>query len=166
MARQIEPERYSAGMRPTIPALALPLLLFPAACDIDQIQPGDANAIVANTSEPLRPGTQPVRIGESGPQFQACATRGTVLDLGGETTLPVRAAPFSEAEAVGEVTPGTPLFVCTRTIDQRWLGVVVPPPGEDAIDCGVSAPVERPRSYAGPCLSGWVTNGFVRLRAG
>lgn len=101
---------------------------------------------------------------------------------GGE--LPVRDAPFDGAKQVGALTDDTEVFVCTRSLDQQWLGVVVGPstsasggaaqPGDtDAaaaeapeIDCGVTRPVRSKRPYTGPCLSGWVENTFVASVAG
>ena len=61
------------------------------------------------------------------------------------------------------------MHVCTRSIDQKWLGVVIPPPvteGAMPTDCGVREPVDRKQAYAGPCVSGWVSSAYVRLVAG
>ena len=144
---------------------ALPPLLL-AACNVSPIQPGDSNAIVDNSEvQPLIPGRQPVRVGESGPQFAACPNRGTVVNLGTREALVIRAAPFAEAEALGELRAGAQMYVCTRSMNQRWLGVVLPPAEGDTTDCGVEARLESARPYSGPCLSGWVTNGFVQLGA-
>lgn len=122
----------------------------------------------AEASAPLSPGTKPVRIGEGGAAFAACASIGRVVNISpaGETYLPVRSAPFVEAGEVAQLGEGARLFICTRSIDQRWQGVVVPPPDAPATDCGVSVPVAAPRGYAGPCTSGWVASAFVRLIAG
>src|SRR3546814_7934270 len=74
---------------------------------------------------------------------------------------PVRAAPFSDAREIARMAEGARAWVCTRSLDQKWLGVVlVPePPADNAtapVDCGVSEPVDRKQPYDGPCLSGWV----------
>jgi hypothetical protein len=110
-----------------------------------------------------------VTIGEDGPRLDACGTMGQVTRPGA-SGLAVRTAPFAEAKAVAALTEGTRAYVCTRSIDQKWLGVVVPPAsaaGNDAAaDCGVSSPVERKQPYDGPCVSGWVGSAYVRLIAG
>jgi hypothetical protein len=149
-------------------ASALCLLLL--ACSDRSGTGGNEDALL-NAGEmavPLSPGTQPVRIGEGGPAFEACNSLGRVVNLSpsGETYLPVRAAPFTEADEQMRLGEGAQLHVCTRSIDQRWLGVVVAPPEAPETDCGVSAPVASPRAYAGPCKSGWVSSAFIRLIAG
>lgn len=115
----------------------------------------------------------PVRVGEAGPAFRACQATGTMRsrDAGG-APLVVREGPFDSAAPSGRIAAGTRFWVCTRSIDQRWLGIVyadapaATPEGEAALPpCGVSVPVPR-GNYAGPCRSGWVTSAFVRLAAG
>lgn len=125
------------------------------------------DAVVNDTSEAMTPGTRPVRIGEGGAGFDACAYVGRVTNISpaGETYLPLRAAPFLEADELLRLPNGARLFVCTRSIDQRWQGVVVPPADAPDTDCGVAAPVASARDYAGPCRSGWVASSFVRLIA-
>ena len=146
----------------------LPLcLLLLAACSQST---GFGNEIVAAAqpvAEPMRPGIRPVRIGEGGPSFAACAYTARVVNAsgGGEASLAVRAAPFVEADEVRRLSDGTKLFACTRSIDQRWQGVVVPPAEAPDSDCGVTSPVGSARDYAGPCTSGWVASAFVRLTA-
>lgn len=113
---------------------------------------------------------RPVTIGEDGPQLDACGSLGQVMRVGAKG-LAVRAAPFAEAQAVATLAEGDRAFVCTRSFDQKWLGVVVPPApaadnGAEPADCGVASPVERKQPYAGPCVSGWVASASVRLIAG
>ena len=124
-------------------------------------------AVVDDTVEAMTPGTRPVRIGEGGPGFDACQYVGRVARVlpSGETYLPLRAAPFAEADELARLPNDARLFVCTRSIDQRWQGVVVPPANAPDGDCGVTAPVASARNYAGPCRSGWVASAFVRLIA-
>lgn len=122
------------------------------------------------------PTARPVTIGEGGPRFAACQGRGLVGGLrGGE--LPIREAPFDSAKQIGAIKDDTHLFICTRSLDQQWLGVVVgkaiPPAAQVAdgegdaeaspapVDCGVTSPVRSKRPYAGPCPSGWVESTFV-----
>ncbi|MCC4232116.1 hypothetical protein LL253_05335 [Sphingobium soli] len=111
-----------------------------------------------------------VTIGEDGPRLDACGVMGQVTRAGGNG-LALRAAPFAEAKSVATLEEGARLHVCTRSIDQKWLGVVVRPApadgdGTPAVDCGVSSPVDRKQAYEGPCASGWVASAYVRLIAG
>jgi hypothetical protein len=82
------------------------------------------------------------------------------------TGLPVRAAPFDAAAESDAIPAGARFFVCSRSHDQRWLGVVWKETGELSAECGVSSPVTSRRAYAGPCRSGWVQAAFVKLIAG
>lgn len=145
------------------PALLLPLLAL-AACG-EKVKP--SNERVA--PDLMRPqadaaGTAvPVRIGEGGPAFRACQAAGAPREPG--APLPVRAGPFDAAPVTGALPPDARAFVCTRSIDQRWLGVVYDPSGALSPACGVSVPVPRRANYAGPCRSGWVASAAVRLVA-
>ena len=145
----------------------LPLLLL-SACSGEAV-PADAyrNQITAERAEPgaVDPGEVPVRIGELGPNFAACAAAGTPrhVDASG---LPVRAAPFETADQTGRVAPGTSFFLCSRTLDQRWLGIVWEDGGALSPACGVSQPITDRRTYGGPCRSGWVPSAFVKAVAG
>lgn len=146
-------------------ATALCLLL--AACSGGGGFGNDAGLYDTNTTAPA-PGIQAVQIGEGGSAFQACAGIGEVVNLSpaGEAYLPLRAAPFAEADEVARLGPGTRVFRCTRSLDQRWQGVVMPPVDAPATDCGVGSPIAAPRSYTGPCKSGWALTGFIRPIAG
>jgi hypothetical protein len=126
-----------------------------------------------NQVEPAPPPTsrpveqkRAVRIGELGPSFAACATAGTTRNLKAGETLPVRAAPFDSAAETGGVPAGGRFYVCARSLDQKWLGVVYDDSGALADSCGVSEPATIKRDYQGPCRSGWVASPFVRLVAG
>lgn len=148
------------------------LLVLPlAACDgrapLDA-ENSAAPPVAANVavSDSVAPSARAVRIGEAGPNFAACATRGTVVNTGGEPLLPVRAAPFADGERLGDgLAEGSRVIVCTQTIDQRWMGVIVPPADAPDSDCGVGVRVSSPRAYEGPCVAGWVTAAFVRTSA-
>jgi hypothetical protein len=150
---------------------AFPLLLILAACQqgtdvADAIgnsgQAGDPRPADPQQSEPLDPGAQSVRIGEGGPGFTACLGTGRVVNTNG---LDVRQAPFGEARLVGTLPADARVTICSRSLDQRWLGVVYPPAEQPALECDVVQPVERRRGYDGPCQSGWVSSAFVRLVA-
>jgi len=120
------------------------------------------------------PSAKPVRIGEGGPRFDACQSVGQVgrHDSG---ALPVLSAPFDAAEKKDSLAPGQRVYICTRSIDQQWFGIVYDQPasgGDDTEvargpgDCGVSTPVRAKRNYDGPCQSGWVESIYVVLVAG
>ncbi|MEN2785954.1 hypothetical protein ACFOKI_09890 [Sphingomonas qilianensis] len=147
-------------MKHLLPALSLLL----AACS-NSTGMGNDFATTVQQAEPMRPGVRAVRIGEGGPGFQACAYTARVVNFG-KPDLPLRQAPFQEADEVLRLPHDARLFACTRSIDQRWQGVVVPPADAPDTDCGVTAPVASPRDYTGPCKSGWVASAFVRLVAG
>ena len=120
------------------------------------------------------PSAKPVRIGEGGPRFDACQSVGEVgrHDSG---ALPVLSAPFDAAEKKDSLAPGQRVYICTRSIDQQWFGIVydkAPATEEGAAaprspgNCGVSSPVRAKRNYDGPCASGWVESIYVVLVAG
>lgn len=117
-------------------------------------------------SAPVSTDAVAVRVGELGPSFAACSGAGTTRNLVAGTALPVRAAPFDSAAATGEIAAGARFFVCARSLDQRWLGVVYEEGGTLAESCGVNAPAAARRDYDGPCHSGWVASAFVKLVAG
>lgn len=108
---------------------------------------------------------QPIVIGESGPRFDACQATGLVRSVAGDGQLPVRAAPFTEAERRDSLTNGDRVFVCNRSHDQSWFGIVYSEDREITGACGVSSPVSRRSRYDGPCRSGWVSSAFIQLRA-
>jgi hypothetical protein len=109
---------------------------------------------------------RPVRIGELGPNFEACSAAGTTRNLKSGEALPVRSAPFDNAGEVGSVASGARVFICTRSHDQKWFGVVYDEGGTLDERCGVSEPVTRRRDYDGPCRAGWVQSAFVKVIAG
>lgn len=108
---------------------------------------------------------QPVVIGESGPRFDACQATGLVRSVAGDGRLPVRAAPFDRAAQRDTLTNGDRVFICNRSHDQSWFGVVYSQDGELSGRCGVSSPVPSERRYDGPCRSGWISSAFVQIRA-
>lgn len=105
----------------------------------------------------------PVRIGELGPNFAACNALGRVRDRAADGDVPVRAAPYDQAREVARLSSGAAFFICSRSHDQRWVGVVWNPQTGADRACGVSLPVRERRDYEGPCASGWVSNAQVRL---
>ncbi|EAT08930.1 hypothetical protein NYF14_06445 [Sphingobium sp. 10 DY56-G10] len=157
-----------------VPALMLVLAACSQSNDVYEELP---NSSLAGAPREVVPDSRiestlarPVTIGEDGPRLDACGVMGQVTRAGGNG-LALRAAPFAEAKSVATLEEGARLHVCTRSIDQKWLGVVVRPApadgdGTPAVDCGVSSPVDRKQAYEGPCASGWVASAYVRLVAG
>lgn len=119
-----------------------------------------------NGNSTLDQATVPVRVGELGPSFAACAGRGATRDPAGAEPVPVRAAPFEEAAEIDRLPRGASFFICARTHDQRWSGIVYDEGGTASERCGVAAPIAQRRNYAGPCAAGWVPTARVRLVSG
>lgn len=114
----------------------------------------------------VTPESRPVRVGELGANFRACSAAGTTRNLKAGEALPVRSAPFDNAGETGSVASNARFFICTRSHDQKWFGIVFDEGGTLAGRCGVSEPVGRRRDYEGPCRSGWVQSAFVKVIAG
>ena len=156
-----------------IPAcfLALPLLL--AGCGGERVPATEERGsstpphVRAEADDPLQgDAVTPVRIGELGPNFAACNARGTTRERTGADHVPVRAAPFDPAEEIDRLPAGAQFFICSRSHDQRWFGIVYDSGGIAAERCGVSAPIGRRTNYEGPCAAGWVPSNLVRLISG
>jgi hypothetical protein len=130
----------------------------------------DGNAAIdqkaASDPDTVTPGIVPVRVGDMGPNFQACSAAGTTRHVEAGQSLPVRAAPFDNAAQTGAVPAGARFFVCTRSLDQKWFGIVYDKGGALAPACGVSEPANSKHDYGGPCASGWIQSVYVKLIAG
>lgn len=150
-----------------MPSRLLPLCLLLAAC-------GEPAKVADRTDDPaanlaadtVTAAARPVRIGELGANFAACGAAGTTRNLKAGEALPVRIAPFENAAEAGSVAAGARFFICTRSLDQKWFGIVADESGTLAESCGVAEPVTRRRDYEGPCRSGWVQSAFVKVIAG
>jgi hypothetical protein len=137
----------------------------------DRPEPGESRGSTTPRYERTSPdlaleqSVRPVRIGELGPNFAACNTVATTRDraAGAEATLIVRTAPFEAAPGTDRLPAGASFFVCSRSLDQRWFGIVYETGGTAAEICGVSRPVPARRDYDGPCRSGWVSSALVKL---
>ncbi len=121
---------------------------------------------VRHEAAPLNGAAMPVRIGELGPGFAACNGRGATRERAGGGPVPVRAAPFEPAVEIDRLGPGAEFFLCARTHDQRWFGIVYDQGGQATERCGVSGPATARRDYEGPCAAGWVPSARVRLVTG
>ena len=162
--------------------------------DLAAAQTDAANPTGRGERSGANPAEKPVRIGEGGPRFDACQAVGKVSATGGGK-LDVKISPFDSAESKGELAAGQLVYICTRSHDQQWLGIVyagagaptaLPATDNETADaaeevsapaqtkpstpgfneCGVSSPVRSKRNYDGPCKSGWVESNFVKLIAG
>lgn len=139
-----------------------------AACGEPVADDHFANDVEAKREAAPAPVTPavPVRVGELGPNFDACTAVGTTRNLEAGAGLPVRSAPFDSAGETGTVAAGGRFYICTRSHDQKWFGIVFDQSGALSPACGVSAPLTARRPYDGPCRSGWVATPFVKLIAG
>lgn len=141
--------------------------------DLQESQTDIANPTGRTERVGSNPGERPIRIGEGGPRFDACQAVGRVAGLR-SNQLDVHIAPFDSAKSKDGLSEGQLVYICTRSIDQQWFGIVydnatASAEGDDAApltDCGVSSPVRSKRNYDGPCKSGWVESTFVKLVAG
>lgn len=122
-------------------------------------RPAEQGSILGNT-------VTPVRVGELGPSFAACNAQGAPRDPIAGEPIAVFAAPFGEARRTGTLPPDARFFICSRSIDQRWFGIVYVLAGRAGPECGVSARGAQRQDYGGSCESGWVASAQVRLVSG
>ena len=155
-------------MRATLPLAALALLVAGCGETVPVDEAMNEGSQVADAGNRLAPVTEavPVRVGEQGPSFDACAAAGTTRRVAAGDSLAVRAAPFETAAETGRVPSDARFFVCSRSHDQKWFGIVWDESGTLAPGCGVSGPVTPRQAYQGPCRSGWVSSAFVKLISG
>ena len=71
----------------------------------------------------IDPAEKPIRIGLGGPRFDACQAVGRVQGLRGRQ-LDVRISHFDSAKSKGQISEGQQVWICTRSHDQQWLGIV------------------------------------------
>ena len=152
------------------PSILLVVALSLAGCGEAVKDDHFANDVKQERTAPAsaQPPAVPVRIGELGPNFNACNAAGTSrhLDPAAGERLQVRAAPFDTAAETGAIPARARFFICARSHDQRWLGVVYDEAGALSQACGVSRPIASRRGYEGPCRPGWISSAFVRQIAG
>ncbi len=144
--------------------LVLPFLLASCGEAIEDNHFANDMELARPENAPVTP-PAPVKIGELGSNFPACNGIGTTRNLQAGQQLPLRAAPFENAEQIGSVPASSRFFICSRSIDQKWLGIVFGDNGAEEA-CEVSAPVARRTDYSGPCRSGWVASPFVKWISG
>ncbi len=162
-------------------SILMTIALLAACSDVEPIRedmPDDGTTMEAApgaaSADRAGPPAKPVRIGELGPRFPACDGLGVVIRS--EATL--RNAPFENAAEIAELSQNERVHVCTRSMDQQWVGVIISvaePDGsaEDPVEktivlppradkCGVMRPASHARNYDGPCRSGWVEQAAIR----
>lgn len=120
-------------------------------------------AILAGAATATAAAAQPsraVRIGISSQEADACGGSGEVSGLNprGDNYLSVRAAPNARARELGRLRPGQMIRLCERAGGGAWWGIIYSRTEDQ--DCGLDG-VRRPRLYAGPCRSGWVSARYV-----
>jgi len=163
--------------------------------ELEEAQTDLNNPTGRSERAPSNPSEKPIRIGEGGPRFDACQAVGEIRARGDKVTK-LLIAPFDSAKSKDELQAGQFVYICTRSHDQQWFGIIyddglsvaspqntgnaakasdneerpandlITPPFRGPGDCGVSSPVRAKRKYDGPCKSGWVESISVRLVAG
>jgi hypothetical protein len=152
--------------------VALAACLIAAGCQDQPVGNGNYGSTTPRYERPtaqnslLGEAVVAVRIGELGPNFAACNSQGEVREAAADGPIPVLAAPYGEARQKGQLPIGSSFFICTRSHDQRWLGVVYDAQGQASRTCRVSVPAASRSDYSGPCESGWVASSQVRLVSG
>lgn len=145
--------------------LLFPLCLALAGCG-QSVPVGNAAENQAVVPDVVTAAPVAVRIGELGPSLAACTAAGTTRRVESGETLPVRSAPFDNSDQFDAIPAGGRFFVCSRSLDQKWFGIVYDEGFALQPRCGVSDPVPARKPYSGPCKSGWVSSPFVKLIAG
>jgi len=98
--------------------------------------------------------------------LDACSGLGAVsgLNAKGDGFLAVRSGANVAYPLVDKLTEGREVYICNKSVDGKWLGVVYSHDNGD--DCGVTSPVNPARPYKGPCKSGWVNARWIKWLAG
>jgi hypothetical protein len=152
-----------AAMR--IAALAMAFLLASCGEAIDDNHFAEDVREARVAPPPVTTEAVPVRVGELGPSLPACGAMGLTRNIAAGDALQVRSAPFDTAAEVARIASGRSFFICSRSHDQKWFGVVFDEEEGASARCGV-APVSARRDYDGVCLSGWVPAPFVKFISG
>jgi len=108
------------------------------------------------------PSVVPVIVGEIA-ETDGCSALGQISGLSSETLM-LRSGPGDSYKALGKLSNGDFVHLCSSSADGDWSGVVLAMDG--VIDCGVSSPLPTPRPYKGPCTSGWIPTKWATVVAG
>lgn len=136
-----------------------------AASPAEPVEPEPTETASDAPAEPSAPVAHAVRIGRDGPHASACDRIGRVANLPGGSGdfLAVREAPAAAAKRIDKLTDDAPFFVCDRSGDGAWRGIVYLGDGTLPSDdrCGLADSVGSVRPYSGACLTGWVSARYV-----
>lgn len=101
----------------------------------------------------------PITVGGD-PKALPCPQSGAVRVVETKGALTVHTGPGTEYASVDRLGNGKIVAVCNRSHDGRWLGVVYS--DRTGVACGLDKPIPEEGPYDGACLSGWVSNSFVK----
>jgi hypothetical protein len=144
--------KLTPSSRFTLPLMAAGLLL--AGCSNAEPPVDNAPAVAG---EPLA--VRPVLIGTEGPSLPACSSLSKVKEGGTQ----VYWAPNETRAVKAELPAGMAVSVCEASDDDQWFGIVFAAPRTDPDMCGVTRAVQSTQEYQGPCRSGWIKGGSVRI---
>lgn len=160
--------KAQSGARPLV-LMAL-LAIAASGCDRSQEQQAGRGSTTPTYEraevKPLERGDEPVRIGELGPNFPACYAMARLRERVVTEAVPVRSAPSEQGRETARMPLDRQFFICARSHDQGWFGIVWDNAAGASPDCGVSRPLTSRRDYGGPCESGWIPSALVRLESG
>jgi len=94
---------------------------------------------------------------------EGCAGTAT-LSIRASTKLNLRAGPGLTYSVIAQLSADQRISICQRR--DGWVGVLVLRTSTGPSDCQVSDAGPKPTSYAGPCVSGWLSAKYVRILAG
>ena len=116
-----------------------------------------ANAALAGGSK------VPVIYGKEA-ELDACPSGGEVqnVDKGSDQFLALRSGPGTNYDMVAKLKTGQKFAMCDSK--PGWIGIIVFPNEKDL--CGADSSQKKPIPYNGPCLSGWVSEKYVKQISG
>ena len=111
----------------------------------------------------------PVMVGAQS-ELDACTSIGRSSNP--RKPLIVRVAPSASAAVSASLRPKHLVWICQFGVKSQYYGIVFSdwasshkkdglPPA-----CGVNSPIDKPKAYKGPCLSGWVKEKDLTAIAG
>jgi hypothetical protein len=108
----------------------------------------------------------PVVVGQDGPDYDACASSGTVEGLNprGDGFLAVKSGPGLNFERIDKLYNGQHVYICGYHGD--WYAIVYSGSARDPIGCNVMTSWHKTMPYTGPCRSGWVHKRWIGNLAG
>jgi uncharacterized protein YgiM (DUF1202 family) len=112
-------------------------------------------ATAARAAKPI-----PVVVGEI-PEMDACTSLAVVAS---KNALTLRTGPGNNYAKVIDLKHGEYVHLCSTSADGNWSGVVLAQDG--ILDCQVTSPVQTPKPYDGPCISGWLPTKWLKPVAG